>query len=116
MHDGPQEWERAYTLAKARCMSDAALAIEKTPSAAGARTPEEVQCKRMEAAPLCLRGRVEGGEALPEVGVEEARTEEQGRGEGGCEKEEELREVARFALEALKAELFVEYMQWMRIV
>ena len=48
-------------------MVDRALTVTKCPSATQAETPEEADLKRVEAAPLCLKGRVERDEALPEV-------------------------------------------------
>ena len=74
-----QEWERAYLLAKARGMVDGARVINKCPAATQAETPEEAKRKRVEAAPLFLKGRVELDEALPEVDV---RREAERRGIG----------------------------------
>ena len=67
-----QDWERAYLLAKAQGMVDGARLIKKCPAATQAKTPEDAKRKRVEAAPLYLKGRVERDETLPEVEVGEA--------------------------------------------
>ena len=78
---------------------------------------------RLEAAPPYLRGRVLRDEELPqvEVSVEEGvglvapREPAEGEDEeGGKDKDEELRAVARHVLEQLKAELVVELMEAIR--
>ena len=50
-------------------MQDGVRAIRLCPAAAEAGTPEEAKLRRIEAAPVYLRGRVEGDEALPGVEV-----------------------------------------------
>ena len=76
----------AYLLAKARGMVDGAWVIKKGPTATQAKTPEEAKRKRVEAAPLHMRDRVERDETLPEVEVGEEGPRERGRAssdEGG---------------------------------
>ena len=81
-----QEWERSYVLTKALRLVHATLAITKCQAAARAKTPEEAKLKRVEAAPLCLKGRDERDEALPEVDV---RKVEQGEGQASGGKGED---------------------------
>ena len=100
-----EEPERAYLLAKARAMVDGVRVITRCPAAARAGTAEEAKQRRVEAAPLSLRGRVEREEALPEVEV---------RGVQNPGAQEELRAVVGFVLQGLKAELVVELLQAIR--
>ena len=101
-----EEPERAYLLAKARAMVDGVRVITRCPAAARAGTAEEAKQRRVEAAPLSLRGRVEREEALPEVEV---------RGVQNPGAQEELRRaVLGFVLQGLKAELVVELLQAIR--
>ena len=92
-------------------MRDAADTISKCPAAA----------------PAYLKGRVERGEALPEVEIAVDGPREVGpsvsregggegsEGTGSCVKgEEELQAVVRFVVTELKSELVVELMQWLR--
>ena len=69
----------------------------------------------MESAPVCLKGRVEGGQELPVVEV--GRRGERKRGREGKEdegdEEERLRAVARFVVAEMKGELVVELAQAM---
>ena len=87
-----------------------------------AKTPEEAKRKRVEAAPLYLKGRVERDETLPEVEVGEAgprqgdrASSDVGDEEGGdgaeAYKQEVLRAVVGFVVNELKAELVVELLQ-----
>ena len=121
-----QEPERAYVIARARGMVDGGRAITKCPAAARAKGPEEVKRKRVEAAPLYLKGRVEQDEVLPEVEVlvdrpskrariasDDDPSEEEGNGPA-CKQEEELRAVTAFVIHDLKAELLVELLQAIR--
>ena len=64
-----EDFGRAYLLAKARAMVDGVRVITKCPAAARAGTADEAKQRRVDAAPLSLRGRVEREEALPEVEV-----------------------------------------------
>ena len=103
-----QEPERAYLLAKARCMVDGARVINKWPAATQAQTPEEAKRKRVEAAPLYLQGRVERDEELPGVEVKRVRASSQGGDDGGAAfKQEELCAVMSFVMTELKAKMTV---------
>ena len=115
-----QDWERVYVLAKAQGMVDGARVINKCLAATQAATPEEAKRKRVEAAPLHLKGRVERDETLPEVEVGEEGPRKRGRAssdEGGDDdggeafKQEVLRAVVGFVVTELKAELVVELLQ-----
>ena len=101
-----QEPERCYMLAKARGMVDGTDAIKKCPAAIRAKTPDEAKQRRVEAAPMFLRRRVEREEELPKV---EVRREEE-----ESHKAEELRAVAEHLARELKAELVVEVMEMLR--
>ena len=103
-------------------MVDGARVINKCPAATQAKTPEEAKRKRVEAAPLYMRARVERDETLPEVEVGEAGPRKRGRAssdvgdeEGGdgaeAYKQEVLRAVVGFVVNDLKAELVVELLQ-----
>ena len=114
-----QEWERSYVLTKALRLVHATLAITKCQAAARAKTPEEAKQKRVEAAALFLKGRVERDEALPEVEVREV---EQGKGqtsggegedEGASYEQEKLCAVAKFVVEGLSVEVLREFLEWM---
>ena len=72
---------------------------------------EAANRRRVEEAPLYLQGRLERGEALPEVEVVEQSAWVVNEGEGGGYEEEEKAAVARFVVEVLKAELVVELLQ-----
>ena len=98
---------RAYLLTRARAMVDGVAVIVKCPAAARAGTAEQAKQRRIEAAPLWLRGRMEGEMALPEVVVE---GQEEGAAQSSYE-DERLRAVVGFVLEDLKAELLVELLQ-----
>ena len=101
---------RAYLLTRARAMVDGVVVVVKCPAAARAGTAEEAKQRRVEAAPLWLRGRVEGEMALPEVVVE---GQEEGAAQSSSYEDERLRAVVGFVLEDLKAELLVELLQAM---
>ena len=92
-------------------MVDGARVINKCPAAASAKTWGEAKRKRVEAAPLCLRGRVERNEKLPEVEVKRARASSQADGAAAAAKQEELCAVVGFVVKELKAELVVELLQ-----
>lgn len=95
-----QEPERCYMLAKALGIVDGTNAIIKCPAATRAKR------KRVEAAALYLRRRVEREEELPEVWVR--------RGEKtGC-KAEELRAVAGHVASDIHGDLVVEVMEMLR--
>ena len=89
-------------LAPAHGMREAIDAITKCPAATRAKTPEEAKRKRVEAAPACLKGRVEEDEVLPVVEVR--------RGGQG----EELQAVVAHVVWELKSELVVELMGFLR--
>ena len=96
-------------------MVDSARTIQKIPEASSTRTRGETHRKRIEAAPLSLKRRVERGESLPEVDVRDAGEGEDRHGKKrrvseGAE-EDVLHEVARFVAFHLKAELVVELLQ-----
>ena len=106
-----QEPERAFIIAKVRHMVDSARTIQKIPEAVSAKTRGEAHRKRIEAAPVSLKRRVETGEPLPEVDVrDEGEDEEMGR----HGKKHRVSEVARFVAFHLKAELVVELLQTIR--
>ena len=119
-----QDWEWDYFLTKARAMVDGKREITKGPDATRAATPEEAKEKRVEVAPLSLKGRVERDEPLPEVEVERedgdrkrARSSREGEEEDeGAYKKEELRAVVGHVVEHFKGEHFVELMQGARQV
>ena len=119
-----QGWERDYFLTKARAMVDGKREITKCPAATNAKTRSEAKRKRVEVAPLSLKGRVERDEPLPEVGVgmedgdrKRARSSSEGEEEEeGAYKKEELRAVVGHVVEHFKRVLFVELMQWARQV
>ena len=108
-------------LAKARGMVDGVRVIKRCPAAAKAATPEEAKRKRVDAAPLYLKGRVERDETLPEVEVGEEGPRKRGRAssdegcgeddDGEAYKQEVLRAVVGFVVNDLKAELVVELLQ-----
>ena len=115
-----QDWERVYVLAKARGMVDGARVNNKCPAATHAKTPEEAKRMRVEAAPLCLKGRVERDETLPEVEVGQEVRRKRGRAssdegadddDGEAYQQEVLRAVVGFVVNNLKAELVVELLQ-----
>ena len=105
-------------------MVDGAHVINKCPAAAKAKAPEEAKRKRVEAAPLFLKGRVELDEALPEVDVRREAESKRDRastdvgvgdddevGEAEACEQEVLRAVVGFVVKDLKAELVVELLQ-----
>ena len=107
-------------------MVDGVNAITKCPAAARAQTAEEAKRKRVEEAPLFLRGRVEGDLKLPKVEVRSLRRrskrlrsgEAAGVGGGGGEdegerKEEELRAVVGHVAREMKGELVVDVMEYL---
>ena len=120
------EPERAYLLAKAHGMAEGTSFIRKCSTAAD--THEEAQRKRLRAAPVYPRRRVELGDELPEVEVARPVGRKRGResfGEGGgaCEEEEEgedshmqevLRAVVGHVMTQLKPDLVVELLQALR--
>ena len=116
-----QEWERSYVLTKALRLVHATLAITKCQAAARAKTPEEAKQKRVEVAPICLKGRVQRDEALPEVEVREVEQgagqtsggEGEGEDEGAPSEEDKLRAVVGYVISGLDGALWVELMQWM---
>ena len=123
-----QDWERDYFLTKARAVVDGKRDITKCPAATRAATPAEAKQKRVEVAPLSLKGRVERDEPLPEVEVgreggdrKRARSSSEGEEEEeeedeGSYKKEELRAVVGHVVEHFKGVLFVELMRWVRQV
>ena len=101
-----EEPERTYLLAKARAMVDGVRVITRCPAAARAGTAKEAKQRRVEAAPLSLRGRVEREEALPKVEV---------RWVQNLRAQETLRRaVLRHVVTNLKADLVVELLQAIR--
>ena len=120
-----QDWERDYFLTKARAMVDGKRDITKCPAATRAATPQEAKQKRVEVAPLSLKGRVERDEPLPEVEVEReagdrkrARSSSEGeeKEDEGAYKKEELRAVVGHVVQHFTGVFFVELMQWARQV
>ena len=111
-----QDWERDYFLTKARAMVDGKRDVTKCPAATNAKTRSEAKRKRVEVAPLSLKGRVERDEPLPEVEVEREGGEEEQKEDEGAFKKEELRAVVGHVVEHFKGVLFVELMQWARQV
>ena len=108
-------------------MVDGVNAITKCPAAARAQTAEEAKRKRVEEAPLYLRGRVEGDLKLPKVEVRSLRRRSKrlrsgeaaaaaggGGGEDEAErKEEELRAVVGHVAREMKGELVVDVMEYL---
>ena len=87
--------------------------INKCPAAAEGRTRGEAKRKRVEAAPLYLRDRVERDEKLPEVEDVRVGGASEGSESDGAEeyKQEVLCAVVGFVVTELKAELVVELLQ-----
>ena len=111
--------KRAYMLLKAQRLREAAQAINDCLSGGPHGTvmaPEEAKRKRVEAAPVYLKGRVERDEALPEVEVRRdmlgwvARVLHVGQ---RVRKERLLAVVEHVVLE-LKPELVVELVEFLR--
>ena len=98
-------------------MVDGARVINKCPAAAKAKRRSQAKRKRVEAAPLYLKGRVERDETLPEVEVGEEGPRKRGRAssdegcgedyDGEAFKQEVLRAVVGFVVTKLKSELVV---------
>ena len=111
---------------RARRMVDGVNAITKCPAAARAQTAEEAKRKRVEEAPLYLRGRVEGDLKLPKVEVRSLRRRSKrlrsgeaaaGGGGGGEDegerKEEELRAVVGHVAREMMGELVVDVIEYL---
>ena len=100
-----QEWERPYTLTKARqliCATTASSDID-TATTTKRRTRDRVKKARIRASPASLRGRIERAELLPVVEVVAG-----GGGAVGV-----LGSVVRSVVESLKPELFMELIDMM---
>jgi hypothetical protein len=95
--DGPQEWERAYILWKARQVDDAGVHFAATDG----RTRGEVKRRRMEAVPA-LRGRAATG--VPAVSIVAVTDSEEGRDRAS---------VLEHAVHSLKPGVFEELMEMM---
>lgn len=93
----------AYLLSKARAVVKAQGCIRRAEAGTAGRTEGEVQVAREEAAPVYLRRRVEGGEAMPKVrlcGFENRRRRE--------EQEGERRAVCEYVVRLMPEQLWVE--------
>ena len=102
-----REPERAYVLARAYGMREASDTIKNYAAATGAEIPEETKRKRLEAAPECLKRRVEDDKALPEVQIRVFGQEEGHQGEV-------LQAAVSLELWDLKPDLLAELLEFIR--
>ena len=96
---------------KVNRLSEAVRAINECPAATGSISLEKAKQKRVEAAPVYLKARVERDQALPEVQV---RSDEEGASVEESWEGEKLRAVVGCVVNELKPELFIELAEYLR--
>ena len=102
-------------MAKAHRILDGVVAIRRCPAAV---QPEEAKRRRVDAAPLFLRGRVERGEKLPRIWLFKELVGAWAKQPGDYEEEgefmrEELSGVLELVIEGMKTELMMELVKMM---